>query len=295
LDPEVLRPVQEKLSSLTRISGSNPRIYMAVADPNTDIEEVTQLVSSDPDLAARILRVVNSPSFGLVAPVKDLPRAIAFMGYGEIRTLVLRTGVDNLLQSPRAGAVGEGLWQHSYACSVAALDLAQSCRKAPPAMVATIGLLHDLGRFAVSALDLDLFFELESGEFVEDTEERCRREEELLGVSHATLGALLARQWGLPEDLVQGIGLHGLGPFTPPSGLPAEHRAVTCIVHCANSLAHWLEAQESEQGADLRAAQEWVPPAAYLQELAPGLDAAKFATPELLRKIIKSRQVAKAA
>lgn len=292
LEVETREGLEERIARLTRSSRSNPRIYLAVADPDTDIDEVVQLVSTDPDLAARILRVVNSPSFGLVAKVKELPRAIALLGYAEIRTLVLKTGVDHVLRSPESAAINDKLWLHSYTCSVAAMSMAQACQAVPPSVASTVGLLHDLGRIALGIIDLDLSRELESADLPEDGEERGRREEEALGAGHAALGALIARQWGLPDELVQGINLHTLSGFVPPEQIPQPYRALASVLCCADSLSHWIESQTPDGALFTRAGSEWQPPAPHLRALGSSLTPRDLADPDTVKRVLRARQIA---
>jgi HD-like signal output (HDOD) protein len=292
LQPLLIARLKDDIGCLTKLSGSNFRISVAVANPDTDIQEVVQLVSTDPELAARILRVANSPSLGLKCQVKELSRAIVVLGYAEVKALALRTCLDGMLDTVSFRSISERLWRHSYMCSVAALNMAQTCRKVQPPLASTLGLLHDFGRLAISVLDTALFYELERGKVAEDSEMRLRREENALGICHGPLGALITRQWGLPEDLVQGINYHNLCHFTDPGAVPREFRPAVSIVHCAESLVEWVEIHRRESSVATNAAKRWSPPKDYLKVLGPSATPATLATPDLIQRILTARELA---
>lgn len=292
LEPPITRRLELCVGVLTYLSGSDPSIYMAIADPNIDVAEAVQLICTDPDLAARVLRVANSPAYGLVSRVGDLNRAVVLLGFTEVRNLALRAVLDHVLKAHAGRELAERLWKHSYACSIAAQDLATLTQKVRPRLAATLGLLHDLGRIATCVLDEALFLELETGDLRDDTPEWCRLEEVALGAQHAALGALIARRWGLPEELVKGLNIHNLGWYVPPEAIPPKWRATAALLYCAESLVRWVEEQPSGSGLERRAAKEWQPPEAYLRVLGESLTPERVASPEAIRHILRARRLA---
>ncbi len=234
ITPESLVADVRDLLSLPEIA---VQVNAMVEDPSSSAADIGDVISRDPSLTARLLRIANSPFFGLSAKVATVARAVAVVGSKKLRDLIIATsairtfkGVPNQLVSM------DDFWYHSLYCAIAARLLAASRRLPHADSLFTAGLLHDIGQLIIfnrlpeqarEALRLSM----------EDPHAMDMRqaEQEVLGFDHAQVGGLLLRHWQLPALLEECVTHH----HTPEQAVQFPVEAA--IVHIANSIATLAE------------------------------------------------------
>src|SRR5712692_2217820 len=87
------------------------RVLDKASEPDCTIADLCQIIQVDPGLAGRILRIVNSATFGLSRPVTSIQRALAVVGLNSARLLVLSISFPEMQR--KAGKVDK-LWAQSY-------------------------------------------------------------------------------------------------------------------------------------------------------------------------------------
>lgn len=288
--PEVVAVLNRRLDAIGQLSPVCLQFAAALADPEFPLEKAVKIVGTDPVLAATVLRVVNSPAFGLRVKVAELGRAISLLGYLEVKNLAMRAYVCRAFRGS-LGPLGDRLWQHAHVASVAAFHLSQAFDPGLRGLASTAALLHDVGRIAIAHLALAEFRRLEAEHPDEDSVDRLKAEERLLGANHCVIGALLARRWNLADELRHVIGYHALCNLRPPSGLPQEHRTLLMLTHCADLMAHWLDkAIEADPTAPWSL--EWELPQEYVSALFPRGTLGPLIQPEAVRQLMRSRDIA---
>lgn len=212
-------------------------VMAGVSNADFDPKQVSEMVTGDPALAAQVLRIVNSPLYGLSQKVGSVFRAVVYLGHLEVRNVIwnacVNEGLGNL--DRQAGALVDELWRHSFATSKLAYALARSLGMAEPDQLATTALLHDVGKL----ISLNVWPDTASTLYypVQFSDWSVIAEEARLGAYHARLGAEVARVWGLPEESVAAIGQHHAPSYFPFSKV-AGNRKATALVHCADLLVH---------------------------------------------------------
>jgi putative nucleotidyltransferase with HDIG domain len=202
---------------------------------SASVQQVADLLRSDPAMSARLLQLVNSPYFGIPGGVSDVGRAIPYVGFSTLYQIVLTISVLDALRigrhDPRA------LWSHALTVATAARVLAEETRSADPGACFTAGLLHDLGELALARIAPDK---------VAATFETMRAERVAIGVAerhhgltpHDELGGRLARRWGFPAALVAPIEHHhAIHRPAVRDQLTGPGRTVTEIVALADHLS----------------------------------------------------------
>ncbi len=212
------------------------RILTLVEDPDTGAAELTDAVRSDPALAMRVMRTVNSPYYGLEQKVSDLQQAIAILGFREIRNLALTAHVASLFHTSEGYKYysRRGLWGHLVATGMVARLIAQTTGRIPPHEAYLAGLLHDLGLILLDQYAHSSFCRVVDA--LQPDRPTCQVEMEVLGFTHAELGQTVAGQWNLPEHLSAAIGFHH-----QPEGCQGAYRALVCAIAVANFLCHRQE------------------------------------------------------
>jgi serine phosphatase RsbU (regulator of sigma subunit)/HD-like signal output (HDOD) protein len=216
------------------------QVMRACARDNTTTQLLASLVETDPELTAEILRIVNSPFYGLSREVRDIGNAVTILGQQYLRNMVLCIAVrDSLNQQPIAGIDTAGFWEEALRLAVAASELGQR-QGLDRHECFTAGLLQDYGLLALFYLSPAQAGQWEQLRLM-DPEQRYQREKELFGFSHDQVMMILAREWELPVDLGIQLGYHHR---CDDPGIGAEHQAFCRVLYCADWLAACYSASD---------------------------------------------------
>jgi HD-like signal output (HDOD) protein len=229
-------PAVERLMPLLRKLHTAPRIYGQVTEelrsPNCSIEDVARLIAVEPVMTAKLLQVVNSAFFGLRATISEPVKAVMFLGTERTRALILLAGIFSQFEDQSVIPL-EDLWSHSLQVGTFARTIALGETKdAKVADLAyTAGLLHDIGKLFLAGNVPDLY------RTVVQVRERGNRfirdaELEVLGTTHAKIGACLLGTWGLPMPLLEAIFWHHEPECSPDTAF-----SLVTAVHVANTFA----------------------------------------------------------
>jgi HD-like signal output (HDOD) protein len=210
------------------------RITEAINNPRTSVQEISRIITEDPGLTARLLRIVNSAFYNFPKKIDTISRAVTIVGTQQLRDLALATSVIRMFKGiPKELVSMESFWRHSIACGAAARTLAGYRREPNIERFFVAGILHDLGRLVIFGKIPDL-----AREAIALTESAniplLMAERTVIGFDHALVGRALLQQWKLPNNLVDVVSYH----HAPANSLafPIE----TAIVHIADILAHVL-------------------------------------------------------
>lgn len=227
--------VLERIEALPVLPRAALAAMQALRDEDSSAELCADLIGRDPVLAARTLRIANSPFYGMSGRVGSLRDAVLLLGRRPLSTLVTALAVGR--QFPASHCAGfdfQALWRHATASGIAARAIAREL-KMDEDLAFTAGLLHDIG---VLALASQLPKEFEPVLAASSAEDLPLHEVEpaLLGTDHAALGAVLARRWQLGEPLAEAIATHHR-----PSASGTPPPSLAMVVHAADAVAHALD------------------------------------------------------
>ncbi|MBF0357491.1 MAG: HDOD domain-containing protein [Magnetococcales bacterium] len=208
-----------------------PRIHKAVDDPRGSMDTVGRIITEDPALSARLLKVANSSFYTSPFPVKSISRALTMIGTKQLKDLVTAIYTVKMCSKYARKQIDmDSFWRHSIACGVAARVIATAKRIMNTERFYLAGLLHDVGHLIIYT------------KLVKHTEELSKRcnlgkepvyklERELLGFDHAEVGGRLLKKWQLPDELVGPVMYHHT-----PSQAP-DFQMETAIIHVAEIVA----------------------------------------------------------
>ncbi|HEU6435951.1 MAG TPA: HDOD domain-containing protein [Nitratidesulfovibrio sp.] len=197
--------------------------------PNTTTDQVAKVISFDQVLAAKVLKMVNSPIYGFPGRIGTVKHALVLLGFNVIRGLIISTSVyDDMNRAMR------GLWDHSVGCSLACGELARALGMKDPEEYAVAGLLHDLGK-VVSALQLPEAKARVDAVVQEQDLLYIDAETQVLGFGHDRINAWLAEHWNLPPAIREGMAFH----HKPMSA--RIYPQMACVVHVGNFMARLFE------------------------------------------------------
>jgi putative nucleotidyltransferase with HDIG domain len=205
-------------------------------DPNSDAKAVESVISRDPAISGKVLRVANSAFFGYSRRVASIADAIRVLGFNNVQGMIIGIGAFDAFRTERLNL--SDFWQHSIATATAAGFLAP--RVGCPADEAfTAGILHDIGKlvFAIQAEQAyRRVIELERG----GTLRSLDAERTLFEFTHPEVGETVAERWALPARYVAAIAHHH-----DPSTAGAES-AFCALIGLADHAAH--AALEGDRG-----------------------------------------------
>ena len=173
-----------------------------------DARSLESVIEEDPVLAAKILKVANSPLFGVAGQVTKVSHAIVVLGFEEVKNLVIGLALTQSFPTDisSTGVSAKELWMHSIAVGKAAKAIAEEMGGMDPEEIFIAGLMHDLGRFLICLYFADHIPAIRQIE--EEKQIPVFKAEEIYGLSHAEAGAYLAKKWELSNWLVNVIRYH---------------------------------------------------------------------------------------
>ena len=199
-------------------------------DADVPMSSLAKVIETDPALAARVLKVVNSSFFALPRRIGSIQQALTMLGLRAVRVMVLSLSFVNTVQEEGGGFDYEAYWRRSLGSAVAARLIAGAVDRSLEDEAFVAGLLSDLGMVAAwrGARDayapvLDAWGRGE-GSLVE-------LETRGLETDHAALGGTLLKRWGLPAPVCEAVTSHHAAEGTSAAG------TLGIIVRCAGEVA----------------------------------------------------------
>ncbi len=228
--------LEKKLADLPPLPAVVGRIMQTINDPNANAEELNRLISMDPGLSSKVLRIVNSAYYGFPKRVSTLTHAIVILGFNTVRNLVLGVSAFGQLsqKSMPYGLNRTKFWEHSAAAAVAGgiiarKRLVKTRNAADEAFIG--GLLHDMG-----SLFLDSYFPVQYAVTMAFASREKKTTEDaedmILGMNHSMVGRRISEHWNFPSHLSSIIGHHH-----HPTLVSADQYDLTACIHAANILA----------------------------------------------------------
>ncbi len=233
-DPASIRKAASTLGILGGSGQSASRVMAALCMPATSLEEVSRLISQEPCLAARVLKVANSSFYGLLRNVTTIERALVVLGWDAARGIAAAACLDRtMMRAPESALIQrQALVTHSLATGTAAEMLARPLGKVRASEAFISGLLHNLG-LPVQALLGATSIQALMASLAEDAHQDIRALEAQHGlVSHEACAAVVFESWRLPAKLIDATTHHHC-----PDEAPEPHRPLAWLVHLGMQVA----------------------------------------------------------
>ena len=204
------------------------RIVEALKDPYCSAGQLAGIVDKDIGLSARLLKVVNSPAYGLSKRVDSISRGITIIGFKELSELVLSVSVVGMFNSSCSDILNmQDFWKHSLACGIVARILASHRPGVSEERMFIAGMLHDIGRLSLmmtSPCSLGTAIQLARSSTFPLHEVELTQ----FGFTHADVGGELLSGWKLPPALVDIIRHH----HTPSQANDPREASLLCVADC---------------------------------------------------------------
>ena len=210
------------------------QLQKMLSEKDIAFSKVASVIQGDLSLTAELLRIVNSAQYMLPQKVSNITNAISLIGVKGLKSLLYSYGTQNILNQ-KFGKMDK-IWEHSYRVASYAYHLANYLKRKDLQDDAYIGgILHDMGKIiAIKAypgmmekIDTHCSDKGINGNMIERL---------AMGMSHAKIGAEIARHWNFPDTTVDLISFHH-----QPLLSPDETKDIVNIVYLSNILAHIQE------------------------------------------------------
>lgn len=183
-------------------------------DPNIEAEDLGRLIRTDPALTVRMLRAVNSASYGLPHSIDSVPRACALLGLQKTKTLALGFAVADSLPVVDAstGLDLQEYWLRSSITAAAAELMAMEVHRDGADVAYVVGLLSELGRLVLASCLTSTYKTV----LLDDPWPSVELERERLGFANTYVTAALLGSWNLPDEIVLPIAYRDRPDQLPP-------------------------------------------------------------------------------
>ncbi len=231
-----IRSYIEKMPSLPT---SVAKVLEICNNPNISPADLNRVISVDPVLMGKVMKLINSAYYGLNQEITSLVRAIIMLGINTVKNLALSTAVLGTLgtESESKALNMDGFWRHSLCVGVSAKAIAQhrNVDKKRIEEYFIAGLLHDIGKIPLNNRIADHYLEV-LGISDRDGSPLHRTEAEVLGIDHCRSGEIIAENWKLSEEICDAIAHHH-----EPEAYEGEHKDLLYSVALANYFANTAE------------------------------------------------------
>ena len=202
------------------------RIREELGKESPDLPRVVDIVSSDPSLAAEVLKTINSPAFRRRSPLSSIPSAVMMLGFTKVMNITtaasLRTGFG------MEGPWMERFWEMAGDVAMSMAVLAREVSGIPPDTAYTLGLFHDVGIPLLAGRFPDYEATLKSASR-DSNRTVTELEHERHGIHHAIVGGYLSHAWHLDPAIIQAIRHHHDYDLLAAPGSDAGEEVVTLV------------------------------------------------------------------
>jgi putative nucleotidyltransferase with HDIG domain len=230
-----LAAVVGRLGNVPSLPALYTRIVEELTRPDYSIEAVGDLVGQDLGMAAKLIQLANSALIGLRWPIATPAQAVRILGAEWTRSLALAAGIFSRYDPTALRPFSiEALWEHSRRVANLAGRIA-TIERVPERTVreaALGGLFHDIGRLILASQLPGPYREV-LGRIEAERLTTVEAERQVLGATHAEVGAYLLGLWGLPDALIEAVAWHHT-----PSRCPGGSFTALTAVHAADVLSH---------------------------------------------------------
>ncbi|MCK4872244.1 MAG: HDOD domain-containing protein [Phycisphaerales bacterium] len=232
----------QEISHIATLPEITIKIIELVEDPTSTAQDLHHIISNDPALCSRILKVVNSSFYGLPGQIGNINRAIVLLGLNAVKNIAIAASLAKLFRGGELTPTfcARDLWRHSIVTATAAKLIADQAGMGLADEAFLGGLMHDIGIMVEMQVSRQKLIEvIERVGIGTDGVPRAdmlQIEEEVFGATHQDFGLGLCERWKFPRTFRCVAGYHHR-----PLELDAANRAIVCVVHIADLISTTLD------------------------------------------------------
>lgn len=195
------------------------RLLLLTKNPDANAHELSDIVTSDPALAAQIIRYANAPFFGFQGRIDSIEQAVmTVLGFDGVMGIALGlVAMGSMSSTDKAILSSEGFWWKAVATASLTQSLASQRplrRRVKPGLAYLSGLLNGIGYLFLVSRFPDAYAELVKYQQTAPDVSNLDAEQTVLGLTHAQIGGQLLHAWQLPKDVVTAVSQQHCGDYT---------------------------------------------------------------------------------
>ncbi len=234
MENEILKEKVQNIIQLPALPAIAVEVASLIDNPDTSVSRITQVISADQVLTAKVLKIANSPFYGFQKKISTLDFAIMVLGFDSLKEILISVSLISAFKKKQDKYFNSReFWEHSLAAGIAARTLARQLGYRISGESFIAGLLHDIG-----ILVTHQYFYEDYIRIVETVAEGKGNFEDIeqgvLFATHGEIGGWLAERWNLPDQLIEAIKFH----HRPD--MAERNPQLTALIHFVDYLCHKL-------------------------------------------------------
>ncbi len=247
-----LNPAVRKIIMSVGTIPSTPEIVneivVAAEDENYSLKELSQLISQDIGMSMNVLRLINSPYFGMKNQIISINQAVSLLGLEVLKTLIISVHLFESFPDLDVSEMHE-IMQHSFnsANNCKKILELEGCSKQECDAGFITGFMHDIGRIIIGSA-----FPVENEQILlkhsASNVPLAIAEQEIIGVTHEEISAFILALWGFEDHIIEAVAFHH-----SPSKSRCEDPLLLAAMHCADLYDYELSDSfiSREEGLDI--------------------------------------------
>jgi HD-like signal output (HDOD) protein len=238
----VVNDAIKSISHIATLPEITVRIIELVEDPTSTANDLNNVISNDPALCSRILKVVNSSFYGLPGQIGSINRAIVLLGLNAVKNIAISASMAKLFRGGQVSPAfsARDLWMHSIATAACCKLLTERLGLGVGDEAFLAGLVHDIGVMVELQSDRNKLIEVINrvapNKEGEPQADMLDAEADVFGANHQQFGKALCEKWKFPKVFALVTGTHH-----NPLELPSGDRTMASLVYIADRLAATVE------------------------------------------------------
>lgn len=256
---QVVAGALREISHIATLPEITMKIIDLVEDPKSTAQDLHKVISNDPALCSRILKVVNSSFYGLPGQIGSINRAIVMLGLNAVKNIAIAASLAKLFRGGDVTAQfsARDLWKHSNASAAAAKIISDTMKYGLGDEAYLAGLMHDIGLMVEMQYDRNKLIDVVERLAVDADgapgNDMLEVELGVFGATHQDFGIGLCNRWKFPAAFKSVTGYHH-----NPLESPEEHRKLAAVVAVADRLAAQIDFGFRLDIRDAQIPSEWM-------------------------------------
>lgn len=188
--------IQAKAENIPPLPDLAQQLIAITRRDSATIQEVTNKIKMDQGISSRVIKLINSPFYGVRQEISSIDRATVLLGFNSVRNIAMALSIDQYFQKSFGlyGLTGKALWLHSYKTACIAQEIAKEVGYDADSHYMG-GLMHDIGKIVMAD------FLVKEVKYPDD-------ERKQLGFDHAEIGAVILKKWSVIPRICDAVKNH---------------------------------------------------------------------------------------
>ena len=236
--------IKQHIDSFPVLPVTVTRLMKVTNDPESSVQDVMEVILTDPSLCLTVLKIANSALYGRPKKVNSIKMAVSILGFNEVQGIALTKALINSFSklAKQHQDFIDKFWEHSFVCGMVARVIAEDLNLTPDTAFMG-GFIHDIGKLIMLEIfagdyELDWMARFSNEEFLHD-------ELQMFSFTHDIVGGELLKKWLFPEKLITAVAYH----HRPDEA--AKEKGFAHIIRLADFLSFYCSNLELFEGDDI--------------------------------------------